>query len=211
MDRDLVLAGGVIVIGALAGQALGMLPSPTGGGDAHPISLGLAPSKKTMEEATPTVINLPNENVVFPEVELPPVVIPQFTRKIPAISTLSSHKKSTVRESPLMRSIRRTGRIPTVNVTAPSLTKHVSGKKTAPAPAGFTGKTTTLVSAPSSPTPAPTKVTKAPSTPRSYQSPYISAPKTKKTESKPTGGIISGISRAISSFISGFKTGLFGR
>jgi len=207
MDRDLVLAGGVIVIGALAGQALGILPSPMGGGGAHPVSLGLAPSKKvTTAESEPVVINLPKEEVTFPEVKLPPIVIPNPYTPEP---TPAPDKKSMIRETPLMRTIRTTGRIPSVNVSSPSLTKHTAGKKTAPAPKGFTGKTTTLVSAPSAPAPAPTKVTKAPSAPRTYVSPYISAPK-KTTTSASKGGVLSGISRAISSFISGFKAGLFG-
>ena len=202
MDKGLVLAGGVIIVGALAGQALGMLPSSMGGsGGTHPIPLGLAPSKKSAEEATPTVINLPNENVVFPEVKLPTINLSEPIYRRP-INYMGGGGKKSIRETELMRTIRRTGRTPRVHVSSSRYTRHVRGKKTAPAPSGFGGKTTTLTHAPSSAGYTPTKVTKAPSTPRSYQSPYISAP-SKKIKSEPKRSWWS-------EFISGFKAGLFG-
>ena len=217
MDKDVVLAGGVIVVGALIGSSLGMLPSPMGGsGGGHPVPLGLAPSKKATEPTTePMVINLPSEKVTFPKIELPPVVLPEPTMVKRPISYTGGGGggKKAVKETELMRTIRSSGKIPTVNVSSPSLTRHVSGKKTAPAPVGG-GRSTTLTTAPSSPAPAPTKVTKAPSTPRSYTSPYISTPSTTKPSSKKSstsGSIWNRITRSWSNFVSGFMSGLFGR
>jgi len=204
MDKGIVIAGGVVLVGALL---MGNMPDTgvSGGGSSYPLPLGLASGKKDSTPITEsTIINLPAEEVTFPEIELPSITLPSISevRKRPVSYSVGSGKK--IKETALMKEIRRTGRTPTVDITSPAVTSHVRGKKTAPSPIKDVSlPTTTLTQAPSAPAPAPIKVTKAPSAPMIYVSPFESTAPKKATTPAPKRSWWS-------EFIGGFKTGLFG-
>ena len=199
MEEGIVL-GGVVILGGLAllggTDAFGTI-IPGGGSGGHVTTpLGVAPSKKGS-----TTINLPSETVNFPAPEAPTIVMPEepFATKtitaVPRAGSTGGGGKKAVKETSLMKTIRTTGKVPTVSLSQPSYT-------TAPAPKKVGSKLGTTTKVTESATGVHLRSTYAEPTPRSYQSPYISAP-TKKSTSKPTR-------TSIWSSIGSFFSGLFG-
>ena len=201
MEEGIVL-GGVVILGGLAllsgADAFGTI-MPGGGGGGHVATpLGVAPSKK---EVGSTTINLPSETVNFPAPKTPTIVMPEkpFATKtitaVPRAGSTGGGGKKAVKETSLMKTIRTTGKVPSVSLSKPSY-------PTAPAPKKVGSKLGTTTKVTESATGVHLRSTYAEPTPRSYQSPYISAP-TKKSTSKPTR-------TSIWSSIGSFFSGLFG-
>jgi len=208
MEEGIVI-GGVVILGGLA-LASGMednvmgMPGAGGGSGGYisQVPLGLAPSKKDVKtgEPEPLMIKLPEEHVEFPA----PAPVTFNLGGMPTPRYIGGGggggSKKYVHETSLMKSIRTTGKVPTVSLPSPSY-------PSAPAPKSVVGSkkvaTTTRLTAPSAPASTHVRTTYAEPTPRSFQSPYISAPTSKKNTHTP--------SRSIWSRLSSVFSGIFGR
>jgi len=210
MEEGIVI-GGVVILGGLA-LASGMvdnvigMPGASGGSGGYisQVPLGLAPSKKEGTGATePVMIKLPEEHVEFPAPA--PVTFNLGGMPTPRyIGGGGGGSKKYVHETSLMKSIRTTGKVPTISLPSPSY-------PSAPAPSDVVGSkkvaTTTRLTAPSAPAGTHVRTTYAAPTPRSFQSPYISAPTPTPTAKKTTHRP----SRSIWSRLSSVFSGIFGR